>query len=176
MSPEHIHLALNHLPFLGLGLAVIPILIGILGRNRGALGSGLLLAAVCGWSVVLVMDSGEEAYERYENSSRHGIVLDSEAREWMEVHEEDAESLSFLMYAAAGVASVALVLCITRMSGAFLLSWIAVLLCLASLAAGILIADSGGKIRRVDFRDGSLTWSAGEGSAYAFHGGLDVPA
>ncbi|MGA0334305.1 MAG: hypothetical protein ACO3NW_10155 [Kiritimatiellia bacterium] len=42
MTPEHLHLALNHLPLLGAALSLIPILIGLLTRNRMTLLSGLL--------------------------------------------------------------------------------------------------------------------------------------
>lgn len=176
MSPEHLHLAFNHLPFLGLGLALVPLLIGIFGRSRPALASGLLLAAVCGWSVILVMETGEEAYDRYEHASRHGIALDADVKQWVEAHEQDAESLSFLMYATGAVATIALLLSVVRVGGAFVLGWIVVLLCIASLAAGIVIADSGGKIRRPDFRADTRPASFLEQLPHQPHCGFDILA
>ncbi|MGC9450161.1 MAG: hypothetical protein ACP5I4_01825 [Oceanipulchritudo sp.] len=178
MSPEHLHLVTNHLPFLGLGLAMIPLVFGLLGRNRAALGSGLLIAFLCGWSVILVMSTGEEAYERYEHAGNYGISLDSGAEKWLETHEEDAHFFQPVFYIAAGTATVALMLCIVGSRMVYPLSWIVFLLCGASLACGILIADSGGKIRRPDFRPGTSTGilmeSSPENLPDALHGRFDV--
>lgn len=174
MEPEQLHVALNHICFLGLGFAVIPLLIGIFSRSRPALVAGLLMAALSGWSVVLVMDTGEEAYERYEDAPKHGIALDRDYEKWMEAHEENAESLSVVMYITAGVATLALLLCIVHAGGAYVLSWLVVILSLASLGAGIVIASSGGKIRRPDFRAETERISFSEDLADAVHGDFDL--
>lgn len=134
------------------------------------------MAALCGWSVMLVMETGEEAYERYEHASRYSISIDADAKKWLEAHEKDAESLSFLMYATGAMATIALLLCVVRIGGDFFLSWIVVLLCVASLVAGILIADSGGKIRRPDFRADSRAASFLEQLSHQPHRGFDILA
>jgi hypothetical protein len=174
MSPEHLHLATNHLPFIGLGLAMIPLIIGLLGRSRAALGGGLLMVFLCGWSTLLVMRSGEEALERYEHAGTHGIRLDAEVVQWMETHEEDAGFFAPVFFATAGFATVGLMLCIIRSRAAFAVSWIVFLLCVLSLACGVMIADSGGKIRRPDFRAGLLHQSAAENLADPLHGGFHI--
>lgn len=174
MAPEQLHVALNHFCFLGLGFSIIPLLIGIFSRNRPALVAGLLIAALSGWSVVLVTETGEQAYERYEEAPVHAIPLDGDYKPWLEAHEEDAHSLSVVMYAAAIVATLALVLCLVHAGGAYVLSWLVVLLALASLVAGILIASSGGKIRRPDFRAATAPAALTEDLADAVHGGFDL--
>jgi hypothetical protein len=152
MTAEHQHLALNHLPIIGLACASLPVLAGILTKNKTTLLTGLFLAAVCGWVTPVVMQSGEYAYERYEIGSVKPY-LDPEVRIWMEQHEERAEKGSKVMLAAAVLATICLPLTFWRFDLGRWASLLVVLACLASVAAGIWIADSGGKIRRVDFRE-----------------------
>ena len=176
MTPEHLHLAINHLPVIGMASAVIPLLVGLLGRSRAALVSGLLLAAVCGWSLPLVMRSGEEARARYEQPDRHGIRLDAEVAQALAVHARDAESRSLVIYMTAVAATLALLLAVVRMRGVILLSWMVLLLCLWSVFAGLAIADSGLKVRRPDFRAELCPPSLGEDLPQALHRRLDIPA
>jgi len=174
MTPEHIHVATNHLPFLGLGLAIIPLLVGLLVRSKPALVSGLLLTFICGGSVFLVVDTGKEAGERYLQASQHNIQIDMEAKAWVEAHGEDAQLFAKVMYAAAGVATLALLIAITGSSMVYPIAWIVVILNVASLAAGFLVADSGGKIRRPDFRAEMRIESPAEQLADTIHGPFDV--
>jgi len=46
-TPAHLHLALNHVPIIGLAVAFLPALIGILFHSRGALASGLVAVILC---------------------------------------------------------------------------------------------------------------------------------
>lgn len=178
MTPEHLHLAINHIPVIGLACAILPLLIGLLAGSRGALISGLILAAVCGWSMALVMYTGEEAYERYEEPREHGIVLDKQAQHWLHEHEERAENLSLIIYGTAALSMVTLLLALLRSKWAFKLTWLVVLLCVASLAAGIYIARSGGMIRRPDFRpeQADARMLLPEHRAQPLHGFHDVVA
>ena len=69
MTPEHLHLVVNHIPVLGAAFALIPILTGLIARNRACLICGLVMAMVAGWTTPIVMGSGEEAYKRYEHGA-----------------------------------------------------------------------------------------------------------
>jgi hypothetical protein len=174
MSPEHLHLILSHIPMVGLSCALFPLLIGLLARSYPALISGLLLAFVCGWSVFLVNQTGEQAKERFIEASQHSIRLDKDALRVVEMHSTDAAFLSRVMYAAAGVATLGLLLCVARSSWAYPIGWVVFILCAGSLVAGILIADSGYKIRRDDLRASTQMQSATEHYPDTFHRGLDV--
>jgi membrane protease YdiL (CAAX protease family) len=46
-TPAHLHLAINHVPIIGLAVGCLPILIGILFKGRSALASGLLAVILC---------------------------------------------------------------------------------------------------------------------------------
>ncbi len=176
MTPEHLHAALCHVPIIGLACAAVPLAVGLLGRSRAALVSGLLLAALSGWTVPLVLRSGEDARARYAHAERHGIRLDGEAGQAIEAHARAAEARSLQVYLTALAATLALVLAVARMRGVLVLSWAVLLLCLWSVAAGLAVADTGRAIRRPDFRAELCPRSAGEHPPQAFHRGLDIAA
>lgn len=151
MTPEHIHLATNHIPVLGAGFAILPLLWGLLRRNRGLLLCGLVMAAVSGWVTPVVMSTGESAYERYE----HGAVsdqLDPDVAPYLHAHEERAHTWSKVMYITAVLATAGLVASGWRRDVTRWLSGAVVVSCVVSVGAGVWIAESGGTIRRPDFR------------------------
>jgi hypothetical protein len=151
MTQDHLHIAINHLPFLGSGMALLPIIVGIVLRSKATLITGLAIATIFGWMTPVVMSSGEEAYERYEEGPVRPF-LDSNVKAVLESHEERAETWSKVMYLSAIVSTLALGISIWRFSIGRYVSLLAGLSCLAALGSGIWIAESGGKIRRPDFR------------------------
>jgi hypothetical protein len=151
MTPEHLHLVLNHLPVLGSAFALVPILVGLILGNRATLLTGLALAAVAGWMTPVVMNTGEAAHERYESGLARRF-LDAKAGDFIEIHEERAEKGSIILYASAVVATLALILAIGQWPCWRIAGIAAALLCAGSIGAGVWIADTGGKIRRPDFR------------------------
>jgi hypothetical protein len=108
-TPEHLHLALNHLPFLGAGFAIIPLAIGFITKNKNTVIAGLWIAVLSGWVTPIVMQTGESAYERYEEGPI-AKYLDPQAEELMEIHEHRAESWSKAMYANAIISTLCLIL------------------------------------------------------------------
>ncbi|MGB0408406.1 MAG: hypothetical protein ACPGIC_00285 [Opitutales bacterium] len=151
MTPEKLHLALNHIPLIGMGFAIIPLLFGLISKSRPALLSGFMIATVAGWATPFIMGAGEQAYERY----KHGEIrkqLDPGAVAALEIHEEIGHSWSKLLYTTAVVASIGLVAAIYQPRSCKPLAWLLLLMCIASVIAAVQIADSGGKIRRPDFR------------------------
>ena len=155
ITPEHLHLALNHIPFLGAGFALIPLAFGLVTKSRLTVLAGLLIAVVSGWMTPFVMATGEAAYERYEGAIAE--FLDPQVEKFLELHEERAHTWSKVMYANAIISTLCLGLLLWKpgwIAGACLPS---ALLCLASLLLGIWIAESGGLIRRPDFRAGQVS-------------------
>ena len=160
MTPEHMHLAVNHIPAIGVACALLPILVGVVLSNKTSLIVGLVLAAVCGWTTTIVMETGEDAYERYEEGPVKPF-LDQNVEKFLEIHEERAEIWSKVMYAAAILATISLALTLWRFDIGRWASILVILTSLSSIGAGIWIAESGGKIRRVDLRDTGTTQSSG---------------
>lgn len=157
-TPEHLHLALNHLPFLGAGFAIIPLVIGFIAKNKNAVFAGLLIAMLSGWFTPFVMETGESAYERYEEGPI-AKFLDPQAEQFLEIHEHRAHAWSKILYASAVITTLCLGLLLWKPAWIRATSATTTLLCLASLCSGIWIAESGGPIRRPDFRGDQATTS-----------------
>jgi hypothetical protein len=155
ITSEHLHLALNHLPFLGAAFAIIPLLIGLFKHQRTTVFAGLIIAIISGWATPFVMNTGESAYERYEEGPI-ASYLDPQAEEYLEVHEHRAEAWSKVMYASAVICSLGIIVLIWRPRVIVPVASLAALSCVASLGSGIWIAESGSTIRRPDFRSESL--------------------
>lgn len=151
MTPEKLHLALNHFTFLFPLAALIPLGIGLACKSRPACISGFIIAALGGLLTGVVMGSGEEAYERYKDGPVTSY-LDAGAIEALEHHEHVAHNWAKIMYGLAGVSLLGLLVAFVRKQWLRQVTALVMLLCLASIAAGIYIADSGGEIRRPDFR------------------------
>ena len=64
-TPAHLHLAINHAPIIGLSVACLPVLIGILFHSRGALASGLLAVILCAGTTPAIMQTGWGAYDAF---------------------------------------------------------------------------------------------------------------
>lgn len=150
-TPEHFHLALNHLPFLGAGFAIIPLAIGFITKNKTAVLAGLLTAALAGWVTPIVMETGESAYERYEEGPIANF-LDPMAEKFLEIHEHRAETWSVALYANAIIATLCLGLLLWKPGWSRPLAGTSLVFCFGALLSGIWIAESGGLIRRPDFR------------------------
>jgi hypothetical protein len=160
MTPEHIHLVLNHVPVIGTAIACVVLVWGILRNQRELLLCGLVIAAASAWVTPLLMSTGESAYERYEDGEV-AKYLDPNAHTYLEAHEERAHTWSKLMYVTALLASAGLAASLWRRN---LARWSAIpvaLSCAISVAAGVWIAESGGKIRRIDFRGPSPSHESG---------------
>jgi peptidoglycan/LPS O-acetylase OafA/YrhL len=152
MPPEHLHAAMNHLPLVGLLAACIPLLYGLLRRNKHVIVAGLLTCLVFGAAAPLVMKTGEEAEERFEEGPI-ATLLDAGAEDLLHEHEERAERAVLLVYATVAFALVALFVVWRKEKLAPWMGGIALLLCLASVGAMAWVADAGGEIRHPEFRE-----------------------
>lgn len=161
ISPEHLHVMLNHIPLVGLAVALVPLLIGLIGRRRESLFIGLLLTLICAGSIPVVMWSGEEAEHEWLHTEA-AAHLDEAGHDWAEVHEERAELGSKTIYVTAGLALLSLIgMAVGKCKGklkktTWVFSLLTTLACVASVMAAAWIADSGGKISHPEFRDDPL--------------------
>ena len=156
MTPEHFHLVLNHLPIVGLAMAVLPLLAGLIARNRAWQLCGLMLVLLSALSVPLVVWSGEQAHDRYDE----GVVapfIDADGKHWMHVHGSRAERGVKVYYAEAALAALSLVTAWKKPPWASLASALTLAVAIGALGVGVWIADAGGKIRRPDFRGPAAT-------------------
>ncbi|MCS7008391.1 MAG: hypothetical protein NZL93_00450, partial [Chthoniobacterales bacterium] len=112
---------------------------------------GLLIATLTTWTTPLTFQSGKAAYAKYEEGPIK-TFLDKDAEKYLEIHEERAEIGVIPIYSAAILSTLLLILLIFLPHFSRIFSLISIITCTLACASGIWIADSGGKIRRPDFR------------------------
>ncbi len=146
--PEYIHAALNHFPLIGLLVALLPLAIGLVTGNRAILLTGLALTAALALTAWPVFEFGEAGYDRVLS------MADEPGAAFLKYHAALAHRWVFVFYLAAGISALV-----------FALAWkwdrvlkpgaaVALLLGIASVVAGLVIAHAGGEIRHREFRSG----------------------
>jgi hypothetical protein len=147
-QPEYVHVLLNHFPIIGLFVALWFLVANLFINHRPSLFLALALVAVLSLSVWPVTEYGERGYDRVLAMS------DDAGRQYLKEHRELADHWVFLYYLTAAAAAGALV------AGRIKPKWLrptaagVAVLTVASLVAGAVIADAGGKIRHREFRYG----------------------
>ncbi len=145
-QPEYIHVVTNHLPIIGLLVAMLALAVALVTRNRTAILIGLALVGLLALSAWPVYEFGEEGYDRVLS------MTDEAGAKYLEHHKALAGRWLFVYFVTAAVAGLG-----------FLLAWkwprtlawsssLALILAAASLAAGMVIAKAGGPIRHREFR------------------------
>ncbi|MEI8309782.1 MAG: hypothetical protein WCH98_03405 [Verrucomicrobiota bacterium] len=145
-QPGYLHVLLNHLPIIGTGAGLFGLVVALFLRSRQALVPALAILIVAGVSAWPVNVTGHSAYRPLMK------ISDDPGRDWLDEHEERSESTTWVFYAMAGVAAVALAAPAKWPRSAIPLSILAGVFALAGLAAGGYIAQAGGLIRHVEFR------------------------
>jgi hypothetical protein len=145
-QPEHLHILLNHLPLTGLAAAVAATVMALVCRNRGAMVIGLVLIVLLAAVAWPVMETGESAYNRVRP------LTDADGKRALRQHMDLAEDWVKLYYATAAVALLALAVAWMKPRWLWPPAILAVLLAVASLVVGALIAEAGGRIRHSEFR------------------------
>lgn len=152
LTPAHLHVAVNHLPLIGLAATLIPLLYGLIRREMHTLRVGFLMCVLFGGATTLVMFSGEEADEDIEHGSKLGTLLDTSGRHWLHEHEERAEAVSWAAYATAALGLAGLLVQWKRPQFSRPFAALALVFCMVSVLGMIWVAQAGGRISHPEFR------------------------
>ena len=150
-TPAHIHLAINHVPIIGLAVACLPVLIGILFHSRGALASGLLAVILCAGTMPFIIETGEEAYESFVDGSI-SPGMDVAGKAAFREHSHRANFTAPVVYAAGILSLVALLALIKFPRQAAWIGWAVLVGSALSIALSVWTAEAGGRIRHPEFR------------------------
>lgn len=145
-APAYRHMLLNHVPIIGLFMALVVLVTGLLIRQAALLFTGLVLVALTAGSSVFVSRYGDAAYPAIYDT------LDGYGRDWLDYHAELAELWLPLLYANAALAVLTLVLCVVQtrlLRGACL---VVAVVTIAAIGGASVVAHSGGKIQHPEFR------------------------
>ncbi len=141
-------MAINHFPLVGLLVAMVALLLGVLSRSRASAMIGLALVAVLSLSVWLVYYTGEQGYDRVLS------MTDDAGAAFLAYHKNLADRWIILYFITGGVAGLGFVLSWKWPQALVFSSVLSLVLAAGSLAAGIVIAKAGGEIRHREFRFG----------------------
>ena len=150
-TPEHLHVALNHVALIGLAVAIIPLAIALFRKDRGALLSGFLIVLLCGLSIPIVSETGDGAAERLATGAA-GIQIDSSAAAFLHEHEDRADIASAFVYIAMGLAAAGLLTMHIRPQHQYKIAILVLAVCMVCTALLIWTAEAGGQIRHPEFR------------------------
>ena len=150
-TPAHLHIAINHVPIIGLAVACLPVLIGILFHSRGALASGLLAVILCAGVMPAIMETGETAQESFvDGSIDPGMDIAGKAA--FREHSHRAKATAPVVYAAGILAAVSLLALIRFPRQAAWIGWAVLLGSTLSIGLSVWTAEAGGRIRHTEFR------------------------
>ena len=150
-TPAHLHLALNHIPIIGLTVATLPLLIGILFKSRGALASGLLAVVLCVGTLPAIMETGEAAQESFVDGSIEP-GMDAAGKAAFREHSGRAKFTAPVVYAAGLLAIIALAALIKFPRESAIISWAVLIGVALSISLSVWTAEAGGRIRHSEFR------------------------
>lgn len=146
-QPQYLHVLLHPLPVLGLAVAVIGLVLGLIFKSKGGISISLFLIALTSASAFLVFQSGEKTEHLLEDS------FDKETSGWVHEHEQRAETAIYLFYVTAFVAVVALAIRPVIPGFARGATWAALALACLCVLAGAWIGYAGGRIAHPGLRD-----------------------
>ncbi|NOU35220.1 MAG: hypothetical protein HOO88_00365 [Kiritimatiellaceae bacterium] len=150
-TPEHLHVALNHVALIGLAVAIIPLAIALFRKDRGALLSGLLIVLIYGLSIPVVMETGDGATARL-MSGDAGVQLDGVSMTFLKEHEERADVASASVYVALSFAVIGLLTMRFAPKHQYNVAALVLVACIVCTALLVWTAEAGGQIRHPEFR------------------------
>lgn len=145
MNAAHLHLALNHLPVVGILFGAATLGFGVLFKKEAPHRVGLWLVVAAALLAIPAYLTGEPAEHVAED-------LPGVSEAWIEPHE-DAAAVALALALAAGVAAApALLLAHAKRPSASKAAWLALLLALAASGSMAYTASLGGKVRHTEIR------------------------
>jgi len=145
-DPAYRHVLLNHLPIIGLAMALLVLLIGLGLRQRPMQITSLVLIAMTAGAAWPVAQYGDAAYPAIYDG------LDGHGRAWLDHHAEVAETWLPVLYATC-LAAIAAVAAGVLKRSLLNLGCIAVfVLGCAAFTGAALVAKAGGQIKHPEFR------------------------
>ena len=145
--PEYLHVLLHPVLIVGLGVALVALLAGLLSRSKAAQIIALCLVLGSSLAAWPVLKLGQSAYNRVRPQA------DEAGKAWAREHMRRAETFVYVFYGTALLATAGL-LTHRKFAKAVMPLTIATLVAgAASLGGGGWISKAGGQIRHPEFRD-----------------------
>ena len=155
-TPAHLHLALNHIPIIGLAFSCLPIVIGILAQSRTTIAAGLIGTLLCAAAMPTIMQTGSQAGHSFKDGTALPPI-DEAGKIALHIHSSHAKKTTPVVYASAILAIFALLALVKFPKAALWLTSAVLLGNTISILLSIWTAEAGGRIRHLEFRP-STPW------------------
>ena len=152
MTPEKLHLAVNHVPMIALAALLLPMVYALLAKQKVLLVLLLAMTCVLGAATIILMQSGENAEHRMEDGELAGPPYTEQIHDLIEEHEERAEVTAISSYATALLAAIAIALAFYRLEWSVWVSWVVVVGMVVTTALAMWTSQAGGLIRHPELR------------------------
>ena len=145
MNEAHLHMVVNHFPIIGTILAIGILIAGLLSKNRSIINTSYVLFVIGAIFGILSMNTGEGAEELVEDMPGIGwkIILE---------HEELAEKMVLLLDILGVLSLVGFYFQYKKNAKEKLVSYIILLIGIASFFVIQKVGTSGGEIRHTEIR------------------------
>ena len=145
MNEAHLHMVVNHFPIIGTILAIGILVAGLLNKNQSIINTAYVLFVIGAIFGILSMNTGEGAEELVEDMPGIGWKIIHE-------HEELAEKMALLLDILGVLSLVGFYLQYKKNAKEKLVSYIILLIGIASLFVIQKVGTSGGEIRHTEIR------------------------
>ena len=149
MNEAHLHMVVNHFPIIGTIVAIGILIAGLLSKNRSIINTSYVLFVIGAIFGILSMNTGEGAEELVEDMPGIGWKIIHE-------HEELAEKMALLLDILGVLSLVGFYLQFKKNAKEKLVSYIILLIGIASLFVIQKVGTSGGEIRHTEIRNESV--------------------
>ena len=145
MNEAHLHMVVNHFPIIGTILAIGILIAGLHSKNRSIINTSYVLFVIGAIFGILSMNTGEGAEELVEDMPGIGWKIIHE-------HEELAEKMALLLDILGVLSLVGFYFQYKKNAKEKLVSYIILLIGIASLFVIQKVGTSGGEIRHTEIR------------------------
>lgn len=145
MNDAHLHLVVNHFPIVGTILAIGILIAGLLNKNKSIINTAYVLFIIGAVFGILSMNTGEGAEELVEDMPGIGWKIIHE-------HEELAEKMVLLLDVLGVLSLLGFYLQYKNNPKQKLVSYVILILSIASLFVIQKVGTSGGEIRHTEIR------------------------
>ena len=148
MNDAHLHMVVNHFPIVGIIVAIGILIAGLLNKNQSIINTAYVLFIIGAVFGILSMNTGEGAEELVEDMPGIGWKIIHE-------HEELAEKMALLLDVLGILSLVGFYFQYKNNPKQKLVSYLLLVLSIASLFVIQKVGTSGGEIRHTEIRNDS---------------------
>lgn len=147
-NPEYLHVLLHPVVIVGLTVALLCLLAGMVLREPKMRLLGLVLVAATSLAAWPLLSLGQSAYNRVRP------LADDDGKAWLLQHMNRAETMVPVFYVTAGLAVLGIGLSRRKPRTATVVAALTLVVGFTAVGAGAWIAKAGGQVRHPEFRIG----------------------